>query len=326
MLKEYSSLISELREKLVNCSTSHDLANIKSYYLGKNGIVSNEFLKLKTVSPEERKILGSNLNNFKQEVQNLIIRKNTELSETIKETKQVDISLPGSNISTGSRHPVNLTINRVIDILGCYGFDTVDGYEIEDEFHNFDALNIPNSHPARDMHDTFYVSDKKLLRTHTSSVQIRSMLSSKPPLRIMTPGKVYRSDSDPTHSPMFHQIEGLCIERDINFCHLKGLLTRFITELFGRDMEIRFRPSYFPFTEPSAELDIKFNGKWLEVLGCGMVHPNVLTNVNISSKKYSGFAFGLGIERLAMLQYGIKDLRMFYENDLSFLSQFKGLK
>ena len=182
MLKEYSSLISELREKLVNCSTSHDLANIKSYYLGKNGIVSNEFLKLKTVSPEERKILGSNLNNFKQEVQNLIIRKNTELSETIKETKQVDISLPGSNISIGSRHPVNLTINKVTDILGCYGFDTVDGYEIEDEFHNFDALNIPNSHPARDMHDTFYVSDMKLLRTHTSSVQIRSMLSSKPPV------------------------------------------------------------------------------------------------------------------------------------------------
>ncbi len=327
MLKEYSSLISELREKLVDCSTQHDLANIKSFYLGKNGLVSNEFLKLKLASPDERKSLGSNLNSLKDEVQKLISIKTIDLSES-KSTnkKQIDISLPGKNISIGSRHPVNITINQITSILARYGFNSVDGFEIEDEFHNFDALNIPDSHPARDMHDTFYVSDNKLLRTHTSSVQIRSMLSSEPPLRIMTPGKVYRSDSDPTHSPMFHQIEGLCIDKDINFCHLKGLLVNFIKELFGRDMEIRFRPSYFPFTEPSAELDIKFNGKWLEVLGCGMVHPNVLSNVKINSKKYSGFAFGLGIERLTMLQYGITDLRMFYENDLSFLSQFKGLK
>jgi len=327
VLKEYSSLISELREKLVDCSTQHDLANIKSFYLGKNGLVSNEFLKLKLASPDERKSLGSNLNSLKDEVQKLISIKTIDLSES-KSTnkKQIDISLPGKNISIGSRHPVNITINQITSILARYGFNSVDGFEIEDEFHNFDALNIPDSHPARDMHDTFYVSDNKLLRTHTSSVQIRSMLSSEPPLRIMTPGKVYRSDSDPTHSPMFHQIEGLCIDKDINFCHLKGLLVNFIKELFGRDMEIRFRPSYFPFTEPSAELDIKFNGKWLEVLGCGMVHPNVLSNVKINSKKYSGFAFGLGIERLTMLQYGITDLRMFYENDLSFLSQFKGLK
>ena len=327
MLKEYSSLISELREKLVDCSTQHDLANIKSFYLGKNGLVSNEFLKLKLASPDERKSLGSNLNSLKDEVQKLISIKTIDLSES-KSTnkKQIDISLPGKNISIGSRHPVNITINQITSILARYGFNSVDGFEIEDEFHNFDALNIPASHPARDMHDTFYISDNKLLRTHTSSVQIRSMLSSCPPLRIMTPGKVYRSDSDPTHSPMFHQIEGLCIDKNINFCHLKSLLSTFIIELFGRDMDIRFRPSYFPFTEPSAELDIKFNGKWLEVLGCGMVHPNVLSNVKIDSKKYSGFAFGLGIERLAMLQYGITDLRMFYENDLSFLSQFKGLK
>jgi phenylalanyl-tRNA synthetase alpha chain len=324
--KEYSSLISELREKLDSCTSEHDLANIKSHYLGKKGVISNEFLKLRAASSEERKILGINLNTLKDEAQNLIANKMSKLSSVEDSNEKIDISLPGSNIRLGSRHPVSLTINRIINILGSYGFETVDGFEIEDEFHNFDALNIPDSHPARDMHDTFYVSDSKLLRTHTSSVQIRSMLSSSPPIRIMTPGKVYRSDSDPTHSPMFHQIEGLCIDEDINFCHLKSLLTAFISELFGRDMDIRFRPSYFPFTEPSAELDIKFNGKWLEVLGCGMVHPNVLSNVKIDYKKYSGFAFGLGIERLAMLQYGITDLRMFYENDISFLSQFEGLK
>ena len=226
----------------------------------------------------------------------------------------------------GSRHPISITINQITSILGDHGFTSVSGIEIEDEFHNFEALNIPDTHPARDMHDTFYVSDNKLLRTHTSSVQIRSMLSNKAPLKIMTPGKVYRCDSDPTHSPMFHQIEGLYIDKNVNFCHLKGVLINFIKEFFGKDMEIRFRPSYFPFTEPSAELDIKFKGKWLEVLGCGMVHPNVLSNVKINTNQYSGFAFGLGVERLAMLKYDIVDLRMFYENDISFLSQFKGLK
>jgi phenylalanyl-tRNA synthetase alpha chain len=234
--------------------------------------------------------------------------------------------LPGKNISMGSRHPISITINKITSILSNYGFASVSGIEIEDEFHNFEALNKPETHPARDMHDTFYVSDNKLLRTHTSSVQIRSMLSNKAPLKIMTPGKVYRCDSDPTHSPMFHQIEGLYIDKDVNFCHLKGVLINFIKEFFGKDMEIRFRPSYFPFTEPSAELDIKFKGKWLEVLGCGMVHPNVLSNVKINTKQYSGFAFGLGVERLAMLKYDIVDLRMFYENDISFLSQFRGLK
>ena len=232
MSKEYSSLISELREKLDSCSSQHDLSNIKSHYLGKKGIISNEFLKLRTALPEERKLLGGKLNALKDEAQKLILSKVSELSASEDFNEKIDVSLPGSNISLGSRHPVNLTINRIIDILRNYGFETVDGFEIEDEFHNFDALNIPASHPARDMHDTFYVSDNKLLRTHTSSVQIRSMLSSCPPLRIMTPGKVYRSDSDPTHSPMFHQIEGLCINKNINFCHLKSLLSTFIIELF----------------------------------------------------------------------------------------------
>ena len=325
MPKDHTSLISDLEEKLKECSSSHDIANIKSQYLGKSGIITNKFGSLKDAALDERKELGRSLNILKTQIQNLIAAKLIEIQD-VKNDNKVDITLHGKNISTGSKHPVSITINGITSILAKYGFTSVSGVEVEDEFHNFEALNIPETHPARDMHDTFYVSDDKLLRTHTSSVQIRSMLSNKAPLKIMTPGKVYRCDSDPTHSPMFHQIEGLYIDKNVNFCHLKGVLISFITEFFGKDMEIRFRPSYFPFTEPSAELDIKFKGKWLEVLGCGMVHPNVLSNVKIDTKKYSGFAFGLGIERLAMLKYDIVDLRMFYENDISFLSQFKGLK
>jgi|TARA_B110000263_G_C15307042_1_gene510990 phenylalanyl-tRNA synthetase alpha chain len=324
--KNYTSLISELREKLKECKSPHDVANIKAHYLGKTGIVTNEFGKLKDSGLEERKELGKSLNILKNQTQELITLELNNIQKAKENDNFVDVTLPGKNISMGSRHPISITINKITSILSSYGFASVSGIEIEDEFHNFEALNIPDTHPARDMHDTFYVSDNKLLRTHTSSVQIRSMLSNKAPLKIMTPGKVYRCDSDPTHSPMFHQIEGLYVDKNVNFCHLKGVLINFIKEFFGKDMEIRFRPSYFPFTEPSAELDIKFKGKWLEVLGCGMVHPNVLSNVKINTKQYSGFAFGLGIERLAMLKYDIVDLRMFYENDISFLSQFKGLK
>ena len=326
MPKNYTSLISELREKLKECKSPHDIANIKAHYLGKTGIVTNEFGKLKDASLEEKKELGRSLNILKSQTQELIALQLDNIQKIKEDNNFVDVTLPGKNISMGSRHPISITINQITSILSNHGFTSVSGIEIEDEFHNFEALNIPDTHPARDMHDTFYVSDDKLLRTHTSSVQIRSMLSNKAPLKIMTPGKVYRCDSDPTHSPMFHQIEGLYIDKNVNFCHLKGVLINFIKEFFGKDMEIRFRPSYFPFTEPSAELDIKFQGKWLEVLGCGMVHPNVLSNVKINTKQYSGFAFGLGVERLAMLKYDIVDLRMFYENDISFLSQFKGLK
>ena len=327
MSKKHTSLISELRGKLKTCDSSHELSNIKSYYLGKNGILADEFIKLKSVKLSEKKELGMSLNILKNEMQDLISQKlNLLSSENDKDIKATDVTLPGKNISLGSRHPIAITINDIMDILGSYGFTSVEGLEIEDEFHNFEALNISDNHPARDMHDTFYVSDNKLLRTHTSSVQIRSMMVAEPPLKIMTPGKVYRCDSDPTHSPMFHQIEGLHIDENINFGHLKGTLIHFIKEFFGKDMQIRFRPSYFPFTEPSAEIDIKFKGKWLEVLGCGMVHPNVLSNVNIDNKKYTGFAFGLGVERLTMLRHSITDLRMFYDNDISFLSQFKDLK
>ena len=326
MPNNYTSLISELREKLKECKSPHDIANIKAHYLGKNGIVTNEFGKLKDASLEEKKELGRSLNILKDQTQELIALQLDNIQKTKENNDFIDVTLPGKNISMGSRHPISITINQITSILSNHGFTSVSGIEIEDEFHNFEALNIPDTHPARDMHDTFYVSDNKLLRTHTSSVQIRSMLSNKAPLKIMTPGKVYRCDSDPTHSPMFHQIEGLYIDKNVNFCHLKGVLINFIKEFFGKDMEIRFRPSYFPFTEPSAELDIRFKGKWLEVLGCGMVHPNVLSNVKINTRQYSGFAFGLGVERLAMLKYDIVDLRMFYENDISFLSQFKGLK
>jgi len=319
--KKYSSLISELREKLKNCNTSHDIANIKSEYLGKNGYITNEFAKLKNAKDSEKKELGKELNILKSQANGIILDTNIENNE--KKDCFVDVTLPGKNIFVGSRHPISITISEITKILREYGFTSVTGVEIENEYYNFEALNIPESHPARDMHDTFYILNTKLLRTHTSSVQIHAMLNKKAPLKIMTPGKVYRCDSDPTHSPMFHQIEGLYIDKNINFCHLKGTLIAFIDEYFGKKMEIRFRPSYFPFTEPSAEIDIKFKGKWLEVLGCGMVHHNVLKNVNIDSKKFSGFAFGLGIERLAMLKYGIEDLRTFFENDISFLKQFE---
>ena len=309
MSKIYTSLISDLRKKLELCKTHHDLANVKSAYLGKDGFVTKEFSKIKSASLEEKKLLGKSLNLLKNEVNLLISDRYNYLNKNkSKESEHTDVTLPGNNILIGSRHPISITIDSIVDILGSYGFETVTGIEIEDEFHNFEALNISENHPARDMHDTFYISEDKLLRTHTSSVQIRTMLTNEPPLKIMTPGKVYRCDSDTTHSPMFHQIEGLHIDENINFCHLKGTLINFIEEFFGKKMETRFRPSYFPFTEPSAELDIKFNGKWLEVLGCGMVHTSVLKNVKINPNDFSGYAFGLGIERLAMLKFGITDL------------------
>ncbi|MBC8297359.1 MAG: phenylalanine--tRNA ligase subunit alpha [Pelagibacterales bacterium] len=328
MQKKYSLLISTLKDNLAECDSLNKLVLIKSQYLGKQGKLTLEFGRIKDSKISERKELGRILNDIKMQISDLIDKKSESLASiNKKETLNFfDVTLPGRNISSGSRHPISITISTITKILNNYGFISVSGPEIENEFYNFEALNIPASHPARDMHDTFYVTDNKLLRTHTSSVQIHTMLANKPPLRIMTPGKVYRCDSDPTHSPMFHQIEGLCIDKDINFCQLKGLLINFIEQFFGKKMEIRFRPSYFPFTEPSAEIDIKFNNKWLEVLGCGIVHPNVLKNVKINHNQYSGFAFGLGIERLAMLKYGITDLRIFYDNDISFLSQFSVLK
>ena len=323
METQYSSLIQNLKERLSTCKTESELLKIKSDFLGKNGLITKEFAGIQNA--KDKKYTGQQLNLVKNQAEILIAENLQRVRDIQISDKPIDISLPGRNISEGTRHPISLTINHISNIMRGYGFRVEQGNEIETEFYNFEALNIPPNHPARDMHDTFYVDTKRLLRTHTSSVQIHSMMKTGAPLKIIAPGKVYRCDSDPTHSPMFHQLEGLYIDKEINFCHLKGILEKFVTDFFQKDIETRFRPSYFPFTEPSAELDIKFRGKWLEVLGCGMVHDNVLKNVSINSKIYSGFAFGLGIERFAMLKFDIRDLRSFYENDLSFLKQFKGI-
>ena len=328
--KKFSFLITEFKNKLEECNSYNDLILLKSNYLGKKGKVTLEFIKIKELKVEDRKNIGQDLNSVKTEISSLIddaILQSKNKKSLTTASNFFDVTLPGKNIGHGSRHPISLTLESIETILAHYGFISVDGPEIENDFFNFEALNIPKNHPARDMHDTFYLNDKMLLRTHTSSVQIHTMLNEKPPIKIMTPGKVYRCDSDPTHSPMFHQVEGLYVDRNVNFCHLKGLLIKFLQEFFNNEkMEIRFRPSYFPFTEPSAEIDIKFKGKWLEVLGCGMVHPNVLTNVGINHKKYSGYAFGIGVERLAMLKFGITDLKVFFENDITFLSQFSDIR
>ena len=326
MNTSYSSLLNDLQKSLDNCASSNELYKIKSTFLGKKGILASQFSEMRNISHEEKKKLGQELNKIKTQIELAIREKEKLLNAQKLESKEIDVELPGMNARVGTRHPISITINEITKILSQFGFSKVIGDEIETEFYNFEALNIPETHPARDMHDTFYINVKNLLRTHTSSVQIHSMEKYNAPIKIMTPGRVYRCDSDPTHSPMFHQIEGLYVDEGVSFTHLKGILEEFINLYFGKKMEIRFRPSYFPFTEPSAEIDIKFNNKWLEVLGCGMVHNNVLMNVNIDTKKYSGFAFGLGIERFAMLKYGIRDLRLFYENDLMFLKQFSGIK
>ncbi len=315
-----------LKKDLLTCSKEHDLLQVKSKYIGKKGYLTDLFSSIKDIAPENRKSYGVELNQVKMTLTNLINQKLSEIKSNTKNIK-VDLDIPARHYQSGSHHPVSLVIRKIENIFSNYGFVIHDGPEIETEYYNFEALNIAENHPARDMHDTFYFNSKLLLRTHTSSVQIHAMEKSSAPLRVLAPGRVYRCDSDPTHSPMFHQIEGLCIDKNITFCNLKWILNDFIHKFFdSKKIQTRFRPSYFPFTEPSAEMDIMFNGKWLEVLGCGMVHPNVLKNVNIDSKKFSGFAFGLGIERFAMLAYKINDLRVFFENDMDFLEQFENLR
>ena len=328
--------ISRLSEKL-NLS---EVNQIKSDLFGKNGIISLQFKKIGSVKESHRKQFASDLNIIKDELQNLITLKINEI-ETTKineklEKEKVDITLPERTFISGKIHPVSQTIDEISSIFSEIGFSVEEGPDVENEYNNFTALNTPNYHPARDMHDTFYLDEKKekLLRTHTSPVQIRTMLKGKPPFKIIAPGRTYRSDSDQTHSPMFHQVEGLHIDKDINMGHLKGCLNYFIKEFFEVEkIKMRFRPSHFPFTEPSAEVDIGYEikegkivigegDKWLEILGCGIVHPNVLKNVNVDSKKYQGYAFGIGIDRLAMLKYGINDLRSFFECDYRWLNHF----
>ena len=303
---------------------------IKAQYLGKAGELNALLKQLGQMSPEERKTVGAHINECKNRFQAAYNDKRDALNSAKLQAQlaaeALDVTLPGRGQASGGLHPVTLTLQRVVELFHGMGFEVADGPEIEDDFHNFQALNIPQNHPARAMQDTFYVENGDVLRTHTSPIQIRYMLDKKnPPIRIIAPGRVYRVDSDATHSPMFHQAEGLWVEEGVSMADLKAVFTDFIRRFFERDdLQVRFRPSFFPFTEPSAEIDIMGdNGKWLEVGGCGMVHPNVLQNVNIDPERYTGFAFGIGLDRFAMLRYGVNDLRLFFDNDLNFLQQFK---
>ena len=319
-------LIAALNE-IKDSKTLAGLDDIRVRYLGKKGKITTQLKLLGSMDPNEKPIFGQEINATKKRVEDELQLKKAELKKsTIAkniETSSIDVTLPGRAYLSGSIHPITATLMEIENIFLSAGFNIEDGPEIENEYYNFSALNIPENHPARAMHDTFYVGSDLLLRTHTSPVQIRSMEKEGVPIKVIAPGKVYRRDSDLTHIPMFHQVEGLVIDQGINFSHLKGILHEFINCFFEKDLELRFRPSYFPFTEPSAEVDIlSEDGKWLEILGCGMVHPKVLENLDLDSEIYTGYAFGMGVERLVMLKYDIKDIRLFYENDLNFISQF----
>ena len=329
-LKSLKQKISTLKlesSELINSSNDKDsLEKAYKSYLGKSGEVNLLLKSLGSLPQDKRKEAGTLLNQLKSDIDNSYKDKSSLLSKAENylrlENQKIDISLPSVSSTDGSVHPVTQTINEISNFFESIGFGIESGPETETDFYNFEALNVPEDHPAKDMHDTFYLKDSGILRTHTSPVQIRTMEKNNPPHRIICPGKVFRKDSDLTHTPMFHQIEGLVVEEEASFAQLKGLLNDFLENFFGREVELRFRPSYFPFTEPSAEVDIRWDQNWLEVLGCGMVHPNVLDMVGIDTKKYSGFAFGLGVERMAMLKYDIPDLRFFFENDYRFLKQF----
>ena len=315
----------QLSKDLKKASNSKDLQDLKIKYLGKKGKISLFSKGLGKLSQSERPKAGKAINLLRVffEEQSQILAKEIEQQEinAILEKESIDISLPVESENLGNLHPITKTIDKISQYFLSRGYSIEDGPEIESEYFNFDALNIPKDHPARDMHDTFYVGAETLLRTHTSPVQIRSILKSKAPLKIICPGKVYRSDADQTHTPMFHQIEGLLIDEKVNFGNLKHELTDFLNYFFGKKLKVRFRPSYFPFTEPSAEVDIMDKKGWLEIMGCGMVHPNVLIEAGVDPKIYSGFAFGLGIERMAKLDYQMDDMRLLFENDLRLISQ-----
>ncbi len=339
-MSDLKKIKDELLLKLKGKLNLLEVNQIKSDLFGKNGLVSSQFKKIGTIAETERKKFASELNVIKDQLRDLINLKikeieNEEIREKLQKEK-IDITLPERPFVRGKIHPVSQTIDEISSIFSEIGFSVEEGPDVESEYNNFTALNTPDNHPARDMHDTFYLDEKKerLLRTHTSPVQIRTMLKDKPPFKIIAPGRTYRSDSDQTHAPMFHQVEGLHIDKDINMGHLKGCLNYFIKEFFELDkIKMRFRPSHFPFTEPSAEVDIGYEMKdgkivigegdqWLEILGCGMVHPNVLRNVKVDPKKFQGYAFGMGIDRLAMLKYGINDLRAFFDCDYRWLNHF----
>ncbi len=339
-MSDIKKMKDEYLNKLDNDLNIESVNQIKTQLFGKNGQISNFFKTLGSLPTDDRKKFASELNSIKDELQEKINSKLREIETKEINSKlvneKVDVTLPEREINQGKIHPVSQVIDEISSIFSEIGFSVEEGPDIENEHYNFTALNTPDNHPARDMHDTFYLDNNKelLLRTHTSPVQVRTMLNGKPPFKIIAPGRTYRSDSDQTHSPMFHQVEGLHIDKDINMGHLKGCLNYFIKSFFEVDkIKMRFRPSHFPFTEPSAEVDIGYeikNGKivigegdkWLEILGCGMVHPNVLKNVKVNPNKYQGYAFGIGIDRLGMLKYGINDLRAFFETDYRWLNHF----
>ena len=337
-MAEPDSLLAEALQAITNSGDENSLEQLRVQYLGKKGNLTALLKALGQLPAIDRPAAGEKINLVKRQIQTALEARKTSLVEASLNAQLsrevIDVTLPGRRQSAGGLHPITITIDRITSIFSSAGYDVAEGPEIEDEYHNFEALNIPSHHPARAMHDTFYVSPGTVLRTHTSPVQIRVMEDGKPPFRMICPGRVYRCDSDLTHTPMFHQVEGLLIDEGVSFADLKGTVEDFLHAYFEEEMPVRFRPSYFPFTEPSAEVDIgcvSCAGKgcricghsgWLEIMGCGMVHPHVLEMSNVDPKKYNGFAFGIGIERLAMLRYGVNDLRTYFENDLRFLQQF----
>ena len=327
-MEELDKIVDSAGMEFAQAKSLPELDQAKGKFLGKGGALASLKGNLGKVSAEERPILGARFNALKDDIERLLEKRRSEIKKQDLDRKlkreKIDVTLPGRRGHLGGLHPVTKVTNRVVELFQTMGFSVASGPEIETDYYNFTALNQPEDHPARSMHDTFYLEDQKyLLRTHTSPIQIRYMESNQVPIRVIAPGRVYRVDSDATHSPMFHQLEGLWVDDQATFSDLKGTVREFLRKFFENDdIEVRFRPSYFPFTEPSAEIDMSFKDGWLEIGGCGMVHPKVLKNVGIDTDRYQGFAFGMGIDRLAMLLYGVNDLRLFFENDLRFLSQF----
>ncbi len=337
--RQLTQLLAEAEAAVAQAADTAAIENLRVKYLGKKGLLTEQLKSLGKLPAEERPRVGALVNQAKDALQDKLGARKQQLESAARDqqlaSEVLDVTLPGRGLRQGGLHPITRTLERLEGLFMRMGFEIADGPEIEDDYHNFEALNIPPNHPSRAMHDTFYFDAHRLLRTHTSPVQVRYMEHNKPPLRIIAPGRVYRCDSDVTHTPMFTQIEGLMVDKSVSFADLKGVISDFLVQFFERPLKVRFRPSYFPFTEPSAEADITCvicgaqgcrvckNTGWLEVLGCGMVHPEVFRHVGIDSEQWSGFAFGLGVERLAMLRYGVNDLRLFYENDLRFLQQFR---
>jgi phenylalanyl-tRNA synthetase alpha chain len=335
-MQELQQILDDALRSFAATEDAAELENAKARYLGKEGSLTGLLKGLGKLSAEERPAAGARINQVKQQIEAALQARRDAIQQQGLQAKlageSLDVTLPGRGLGVGGLHPVTRTLERIENLFHSIGYAVAEGPEIENDFYNFTALNIPEDHPARAMHDTFYIDEQHVLRTHTSPIQIRYMqahmekykhLETMPDIRIIAPGRVYRVDSDATHSPMFHQVEGLWIGERVSFADLKGVIADFLQNYFETaDMQVRFRPSFFPFTEPSAEMDMSWKGGWLEIGGCGMVHPNVLKHVGIDSEKYIGFAFGMGVERLAMLRYGVNDLRLFFENDLQFLKQF----